>query len=44
MPDAEPAGFGSRLASIDARLSLLTWMVGFNLALSVITLFKLFGQ
>jgi hypothetical protein len=34
----------SRLESMDARVSLLTWMVGFNLALSVAMLLKVFGR
>lgn len=31
----EVAGFESRLAGIESKMSLLQWMVGFNLALSV---------
>jgi hypothetical protein len=37
----ELAGYGTRLASIDGRLSLLTWMVGFNLVLTVGVLWRL---
>lgn len=37
----EVAGFETRLSSMDARLTLLTWMVGFNLLLTVSVLFKL---
>jgi hypothetical protein len=38
----EVAGFENRLANVEARLSLLTWMVGFQLALTVVILGKLF--
>ena len=31
----EVAGFESRLAGIESKVSLLQWMVGFNLALTV---------
>jgi hypothetical protein len=40
---AELAEYEGRFASIENRLNLLTWMVGFNLAISVALLFKLFG-
>jgi len=33
--------YEDRLASIDMRLTLLTWLVGFNLALSFATLLLL---
>jgi hypothetical protein len=36
----ELAGYETRLASIDMRLSLLTWMAGFNLILTVGVLFR----
>jgi hypothetical protein len=39
---AEVAGFENRLASLDSRVSVLTWMVGFNLALTVAIVGKLF--
>jgi hypothetical protein len=32
----------TRLAQMDGRINLLTWMVGFNIAISVALLFKLF--
>jgi hypothetical protein len=38
----EVAQFESRLASVDTRLTLLTWMVAFNLALTMGVLAKLF--
>jgi hypothetical protein len=38
----EAASYESRLASVDSRLSVLTWMVGANLALTIGILFKLF--
>ena len=31
----EMAGYENRLSNIDVRLTLLTWMVGFNLVLTV---------
>jgi hypothetical protein len=34
----------TRLVQMDGRLNLLTWMVGFNMALSVAILFKVFGR
>jgi hypothetical protein len=37
----ELAGYETRLASIDGRRSLLTWMVGFNLILTVGVLWRL---
>ncbi len=40
--DGELAGYDSRLASVDTRLTLLSWMVTFNLALSVAILFRVF--
>ena len=38
----EVAGFENRLASLDARVLVLTWMVGFNLAMTVAVVGKLF--
>jgi len=38
----EMAGYENRLASIDTRLSVLTWMAGTNIALTVAVLFKVF--
>jgi hypothetical protein len=38
----EVAGFENRLASVEARLNLLTWMVGFNLAMTTAILWRLF--
>jgi hypothetical protein len=34
------AGYASRLASIDIRLSVLTWMTGANLALTFAVLWR----
>jgi hypothetical protein len=38
----EAAGYESRLATVDTRLSVLTWMVAANIALTVGVLLKLF--
>jgi len=38
----EVAAYESRLASGDTRLSVLTWMVGANLALTIGVVVKLF--
>lgn len=38
----EVATYEARLASVDSRLTLLTWMVGATLALSTTILFKVF--
>lgn len=38
----EVAGFENRLAGVEARLLLLQWMLGFNLALTVTVVVKLF--
>jgi hypothetical protein len=38
----EAASYKSRLASIESRLSVLTWMVGANIALVTAILFKVF--
>ncbi len=38
----ELASYEGRVAAIDSRLSVLTWMVGTNGALTVAVLFKLF--
>lgn len=38
----EIAGYENRLASIETRLTVLTWMVTFNLAMTIAVLFKLF--
>lgn len=40
----ELAGYENRLAGIDARLSLLTWMVGFNLLLTSGVLWRLLSH
>ena len=37
----EVAGYENRLASVESTLKLLTWMIGFNLALSIGILIKL---
>jgi hypothetical protein len=37
----EAAGYESRLASLDTRVTVLTWMVGANVALTVAVLAKL---
>ena len=38
----EGANFDHRLNNVEARLQLLTWMIGFNLALSLAIVGKLF--
>lgn len=38
----EVANYGNRIGRVEGRPDLLTWTVGFNLALSVAVLFKLF--
>jgi hypothetical protein len=38
------AGFETRLSSLSADVRLLQWMGGFNIALSVAILLKLFTQ
>ena len=40
----ELASYENRLASIDGRLTLLTWMVGFNLILTVGVLWRLLSH
>ena len=40
----ELAGYENRLASIDTRLTLLTWMVGFNLVITVAVLWRVFAH
>lgn len=37
----ELAGYENRLASIDTRLAVLTWMVGMNLVMTLAVLGKL---
>lgn len=39
----EVAAYDSRFAKAESDLNLLKWMVGFNIALSVAVLLKLFG-
>ncbi len=34
--------YGVMLAKIESRLSVLTWMVGANIAIGVTTLFRVF--
>jgi hypothetical protein len=38
----EVAGFETRIAAIDSRLAVLQWMLGSNIALTLIVLGKLF--
>ena len=38
----EAASYGTRLAGIEGRLSVLPWMTGTNVALTIAVLFKLF--
>jgi hypothetical protein len=40
----EVAGYENRLASIESRLILLTWMVGTNVALTLFVLGRLLTQ
>jgi hypothetical protein len=37
----EVAGYENRLAAIESRLTLLTWMVGTNVALTMAVFFRL---
>ena len=37
------AGYETRFSSVESDLGLLKWMIGFNLAMSVAMLFKLFS-
>ena len=39
----EVANYGNRFGKVEAKLDLLQWMVGFNIALSVAILFKVFS-
>ena len=39
----EVAGYENRLSSLDTRLAVLTWMVAFNIALTVAILWKVFA-
>ena len=39
---SEVAGFENRPASLDSRVSILTWMVGFNLELTLALASKAF--
>lgn len=38
----EVAGYENRLASIDTRLAVLTWMISFNLLMTVAILWRVF--
>lgn len=38
----EVAAYENRLASIDTRLTLLTWIASFNLAITITVLWRLF--
>jgi hypothetical protein len=40
----ELAGYESRLAGVDAKLALLTWMSGFNLVLTSGVLWRLLSH
>ncbi len=40
----ELAGYENRLANIDTRLTVLTWMVGFNLAMTAGVLWRLLAH
>lgn len=40
----ELAGYENRLANIDARLTVLTWMTGFNLVLTSGVLWRLLSH
>ena len=40
----EIAAYENRLANIESRLSVLTWMVGFNIAMTVAILASLIGR
>jgi len=38
----EVATYETRLANVESRLSVLTWMVGANIAIGATTLFRVF--
>jgi hypothetical protein len=38
----EVAGYENRIANVEGRLTLLTWMVGTNIGLTLIVLARLF--
>ena len=38
----EVATYEARLAGVETRLSVLTWMVGANIAIGVATMFRVF--
>ena len=38
------AGLERKLTAVDGRVSLLQWMVGFNLALTVAVVFRVFSH
>ena len=42
MAITEVATYEARLAGVETRLSVLTWMVGANMAMSLSILFKVF--
>jgi len=40
----EVAAYEMRLAALDGRVQLLTWMVGFNLAFTLAILWRVFSR
>jgi hypothetical protein len=40
----EVASYENRLAGIESRLSVLTWMVTFNLAVTIAVLWRVFAK
>lgn len=40
----EVAAYETRLAGLDGRVQLLTWMVGFNLAFTLAILWRVFSR
>jgi hypothetical protein len=42
--DARLGAFETRLVTIDGRVNLLTWMTGFNLAMTLAILWRVFAR
>jgi hypothetical protein len=42
--DARLGAFETRLVAIDGRVNLLTWMIGFNLAMTLAILWRVFAH
>ena len=40
----ELAGYENRLAGVETRLAVLTWVVGFNLVMTIAVLWRVFAR